>query len=43
LQIYVGDGHKYEDVTYYPVFPPKLREDPEERKPYDEVSQIISF
>mmetsp|Transcript_7261 Transcript_7261/g.5536 ORF Transcript_7261/g.5536 Transcript_7261/m.5536 type:complete len:91 (-) Transcript_7261:33-305(-) len=29
--IYVGDGLKHEDVTYYPVFPPKIKEDPKER------------
>lgn len=22
LAVYVGDGHKYEDVTYYPIHPP---------------------
>ena len=28
LQIYVGDGLKYEQQTYYPIFPPTIREDP---------------
>jgi radial spoke head protein 4A len=29
-QIYVGDGHKYETQSYYPVLPPRICEDPEE-------------
>lgn len=29
-QIYVGNGHKYEEKTYYPVHPPTVNEDPEE-------------
>lgn len=29
-QIYVGNGHKYETETYYPVHPPKIMEDPYE-------------
>ena len=37
LQIYVGEGQKYEEATYYPIYPPKIQEDPEERNPYDEV------
>jgi len=32
----VGDGLKYEQPTYYPIFPPVIKEDPNERKPYDE-------
>eukprot|EP00347_Sterkiella_histriomuscorum_P000777 403374544 len=31
LQVYVGDGLKYEQQTYYPVFPPKIMDDPVER------------
>ena len=27
-QIYLGDGLKYEQQTFYPVFPPAIREDP---------------
>ena len=34
----MGEGLKYEDATYYPIFPPTINEDPEERTPYDEVS-----
>jgi hypothetical protein len=34
LQIYVGDGLKYENKTYYPTFPPKVREDPEDKIPF---------
>ena len=29
-QIYVGNGHKYEEQTFYPVHPPTVNEDPEE-------------
>lgn len=29
-QIYVGNGHKYEEKTYYPVHPPTVNEDPDE-------------
>ena len=31
MQIYVGDGLKYEQKTFYPVFPPKIRDDPVEK------------
>lgn len=27
-QIYVGNGHKYEEVSYYPVHPPAVNSDP---------------
>ena len=37
-QIYVGDGLKYEDQTFYPIYPPVIRDDPVEKTPYDEVS-----
>lgn len=30
FQIYVGDGLKNEDVSYYPVFPPAIPVDPED-------------
>ena len=36
--IYVGDGHKHEDVTYFPVNPPVICEDPEEKEVQPEVS-----
>jgi len=36
-QIYVGDGLKFEQKTFYPVFPPKIREDPVEKPCYAEV------
>lgn len=29
--IYLGNGHKFEEETYYPVCPPLLIEDPEEK------------
>ena len=28
--IYVGNGHKYEEQTYYPVHPPTVNTDPKE-------------
>ncbi len=31
FQMYVGDGLKYEEKTYYPVFPPTVIDDPEVR------------
>jgi len=37
LQVYVGDGLKYENVTYYPVYPPTICKDPIERPTQDEV------
>lgn len=30
MHIYVGNGHKYEEVSYFPVHPPDVREDPDE-------------
>ena len=30
MHIYVGNGHKYEEVSYFPVHPPMVREDPDE-------------
>lgn len=30
FNIYVGDGHKYEEVSYFPVHPPKVQADPDE-------------
>lgn len=29
--IYVGNGHKHEDVTYFPVNPPMIQDDPDEK------------
>ena len=29
-QIYVGSGHKYEEVSYFPVQPPTVNDDPDE-------------
>ena len=37
LQVYVGDGLKYEQKTFYPVFPPMIRDDPMEKPCYYEV------
>lgn len=30
IQIYVGNGHKYEEVSYFPVHPPVVLGDPDE-------------
>lgn len=30
LNIYVGNGHKYEEVNYFPIHPPSVNDDPEE-------------
>ena len=37
MNIYVGDGLKYEQKTFYPIFPPVIREDPVEKPCYYEV------
>jgi hypothetical protein len=37
MQVYVGDGLKYEQKTFYPVFPPKIRDDPVEKPCFHEV------
>jgi len=34
--VYVGDGQKFEDKTYYPVHTPKMQADPVERLTYAE-------
>jgi len=31
-QIYVGNGHKYEEVCYFPVIPPVVQDDPAEHE-----------
>jgi hypothetical protein len=31
MQVYVGDGLKYEQKSFYPIFPPIIKEDPVER------------
>jgi hypothetical protein len=36
IQMYVGDGHKSEAATYYPVYPPAVPEDPEDQEEYPE-------
>lgn len=36
----MGDGMKHEDVTYFPVLPPPIQEDPEEKTVHEEVSII---
>ena len=36
LSIYVGNGQKFEEQTYYPVNPPVMRTDRQERKCWDE-------
>ena len=30
MHIYVGNGHKYEEVSYFPVHPPTVLDDPDE-------------
>lgn len=41
MSIYVGDGLKYEQKSFYPVFPPVIREDPVEKACYHEVKIIL--
>ena len=38
MSIYLGDGLKNEEegATYFPVSPPKMIDEREEKKPYDE-------
>lgn len=38
-EIYMGDGHKHENVTYFPIQPPAIMDDPEERPVCGEVSK----
>lgn len=40
FSIYVGDGLKYEQKTFYPVFPPKIRDDPTEKPCFHEVTKL---
>jgi len=42
-QIYVGDGQKHESKTYYPVAPPTMCSDPEERKVNEEPNPTEAF
>lgn len=37
MQVYVGDGLKYEQKSFYPIFPPVIKEDPVEKPCYPEV------
>ena len=37
-ELYIGNGLKHEDVTYFPVQPPPIMEDPEEKPVFPEVS-----
>ena len=30
IHIYVGCGHKYEEVSFFPIHPPKVLSDPDE-------------
>lgn len=30
MSIYVGNGHKYEEISYFPVNPPEVKNDPVE-------------
>ena len=40
--IYVGDGHKYEEQTYYPVHPPVVNDDPNEYELQPEPTPLDS-
>ena len=40
--IYVGDGQKHEDKTYFPINPPMIEDDPEERELQPEVSILVA-
>ena len=40
-EIYMGDGMKHEDVTYFPVQPPPIQDDPVEITVHAEVSNEI--
>mmetsp|Transcript_24754 Transcript_24754/g.30940 ORF Transcript_24754/g.30940 Transcript_24754/m.30940 type:complete len:240 (+) Transcript_24754:768-1487(+) len=35
-ELYMGDGQKHEDITYFPVQPPQIMSDPDERSMVDE-------
>ena len=37
-EIYMGDGMKHEDVSYFPVQPPCIMSDPTEKPVHEEVS-----
>ena len=41
FHFYLGSGHKNEETTFYPVFPPEVVADPEERPTFDEVSSLL--
>ena len=44
MSIYLGNGHKYEGGTpqsgYFPLFPPKIMEDPKEYKEQPEPTPL---
>ena len=35
-QIYLGNGHKFEEEVYYPIAPPQLMADPVEKEACEE-------
>ena len=37
-ELYMGDGMKHEDVTFFPVCPPPICTDPVEKAVHEEVS-----
>lgn len=41
-QIYVGNGHKYEERKFYPEFPPDVESDPEEFEDQPEPTPLES-
>ena len=42
-ELYMGDGMKHEDITYFPVQPPTIMEDPSERSVHEEVSTYFDY
>ena len=40
--IYVGNGHKYEEASYFPVHPPTVNDDPEEYNNQPEPTPLES-
>lgn len=42
-ELYIGDGMKHEEVTFFPLCPPMICADPDERESHEEVIKILSF
>lgn len=43
MQIYVGSGLKFEEETYYPIFPPMINQDPKEKPVREEPNPTEEF